>query len=122
MELTLIEFLKPHLGGMQGYISKKSEGANYPAFIIDSNISRGESIYSNKGKPLGYDYDIQINLIDTRYVPIRALRDKVIELLDGFTGELGEFQVIDCQLTDGTLGMNINKNYECVLFFKIKTK
>ncbi|EOX3952123.1 MULTISPECIES: hypothetical protein [Vibrio] len=122
MELEIINFLKPHLNNMEGYITRKPEGVSIPFFVIDLSVSRGESLYGNNGKPLGYDYDLRINVVDTRYMSIRSLRDTLIQVLDGFTGNIGGVDIIDCQLTDSTLGMNLDKSYEGVLFFTIKTK
>ncbi|KAB0285652.1 hypothetical protein F2P58_23440 [Vibrio fortis] len=107
---------------MKGYVENKPEGTPYPAFVVSSSMSRGEDIYDNNGKPFGYDYTVQINLIDSKYRPIRVLRDKVLAYLDGFRGDLEGFDVIDCRLNTSSLTMSLNKNYEAVLFFSLSTK
>ncbi|MDP5253373.1 MULTISPECIES: hypothetical protein [unclassified Vibrio] len=122
MELEIITLLSSELGGIDGFISQKPEGISLPAFVVECRQGRGESLYGNQGKPLGYDYELQVNILDSRYVAIRNKRELVIELLDGFTGLIGDLDVIDCRLSDTTLGMNLDKSYECVLFFTIKTK
>ncbi|HCG9221672.1 TPA: hypothetical protein NJ626_000245 [Vibrio parahaemolyticus] len=107
---------------MKGYVGSKPEGTPYPAFVVDVRRSRGEDVHDNNGKPFGYVYDIQINLISTKYRDIRSQRDLIIDHFDGFSGVLDGFDVYDCRLTGSTLGMSINKNYEAVMFFSLKTK
>lgn len=122
MELEIITLLSTELDGIEGFITQKPEGVSLPVFVVECRQSRGESIYGKQGKPLGYDYDLQVNILDSRYVPIRQKREAVIGLLDGYTGYIGNLDVIDCRLSDSTLGMNLDRSYECILFFTIKTK
>ena len=122
MEHTLITTLQPLLGGIKGYLIAKPERGSYPAFTVEASERRGVDVHNNEGKPFGYTFDIQINILSRKWDEIRSLRKVVINHLDGFTGHLGDFDVTTCELVEATTGMSLNQNYESVLFFTLDTK
>lgn len=121
MDYAIIQHLEP-LVGCKGYVGMKPEGTAYPGFVVEATQGRGTSLYDNQGKPFDYIHEIQINLIGQKYSALRPMRETVINELDGFTGNLGSFDVVDCRLQESAVLRSVNKNYECVLTFTLNTK
>lgn len=120
MNLELLAYLTSLLG-IDGYIIRKPENTPYPAFVISNSISRDLPIYANQGKPMGYIFGIQINLIGNSYKSIAPLRSTIIATLDGFAGDIGGVNVIDSTMNNSTEFQNSNKNYELIIDFTIRT-
>ncbi|EHK6508526.1 hypothetical protein [Vibrio parahaemolyticus] len=122
IEGTLIEYLKAHLKGMTGYEVIKPVTVPYPTYVVSSTMRRGESIHGNGGKGLGYEYDVQINVLATSSAQAKSMTSSVLQALDGYSGLLGGLDVIDCRLDNViNLGLNHNKVFEVALEFSIKT-
>ncbi len=120
MNTELLAYLNSLLG-IDGYIIRKPENTPYPAFVLSNSISRDIPIYANQGKPMGYTYGIQINLIGNSYKSIAPLRMAIIDELDGFSGDLGGVNVIDSTMNSSTEFQNSNKNYELIIDFTIRS-
>ncbi|PHS22004.1 MAG: hypothetical protein COA84_14070 [Robiginitomaculum sp.] len=120
MNQELLAYLT-NLLGIDGYIIRKPENTPYPAFVISNSISRDLPIYANQGKPMGYTFGIQINLIGNSYRSIHSHSETIIDALDGFSGDIGGVTVIDSTMNGYTEFQNSNKNFELVIDFTVRS-
>ncbi len=120
MNQEILAYLS-NLLGIDGYVIRKPENTPYPAFVVSSSTSRDIPVFNNNGKPLGYTYGIQINLIGTRYSDVSSRAKDVISALDGFSGDIGGVNVMDAQLDSESEFQNSNKNFEKVIDMTFRT-